>query len=147
MAILGAQSREDRIFEMARRRLEKETDIVEMIKSRRYVKAALRQLLSSEQRLRLKSTTRYAPIMDKQVDLFFSGKKAKIHPSLKTAGSNISQFQRLPTIKRRSSVHATKLAMQILDSDMTSGFKTSEWEDVMGDHGNDADNHDTVPWR
>ena len=39
--------------------MQKETDIIEMIKSRRYLKLALRKLLTLKQRMHLKQKSRY----------------------------------------------------------------------------------------
>ena len=39
--------------------MKKETDIIEMIKTRRYLKQALRKLLTLKQRMRLKERSRY----------------------------------------------------------------------------------------
>ena len=54
--------KKDRIqagFQKARAGLVRETNIIEIIKSRRYFNAALRFLMSKEQRLKLKERSRY----------------------------------------------------------------------------------------
>mmetsp|Transcript_36663 Transcript_36663/g.48146 ORF Transcript_36663/g.48146 Transcript_36663/m.48146 type:complete len:240 (-) Transcript_36663:585-1304(-) len=49
----------DKSIEMARKKLEKESNIIEIIKSRRYFSASLKLLLTRRQRMRLKERTRY----------------------------------------------------------------------------------------
>ena len=49
-------------FELARQRLESETSIIEIIKSRRYFNAALRFLMSKQQRMKLKERGRYTVV-------------------------------------------------------------------------------------
>jgi hypothetical protein len=55
-------------FEEARRRMANETNILEIIKSRRYFNAALRFLLSKSQRMRLKERGRYKVINPDSLD-------------------------------------------------------------------------------
>lgn len=54
--------RHEKGFELARERMANETNIIEIIKSRRYFNAALRFLLSKKQRMRLKERGRYTLI-------------------------------------------------------------------------------------
>ena len=49
-------------FELARKRMETSTNIIEIIKSLRYFNAALRLLMTKKQRLRLKEQGRYTVI-------------------------------------------------------------------------------------
>ena len=47
------------MFTIARGRLAQEMSLIEVVKSRRYFNAALRLLLTDEERARLKKKTRY----------------------------------------------------------------------------------------
>ena len=49
-------------FEKARERMEKETNIIEQIKTRRYFNTALRTILSKEVRMKLKKKARYTVV-------------------------------------------------------------------------------------
>ena len=60
------RSREDKILRKGRKRLEREINIVEIIKSRRFFKAAIQKLLSEEQRFNLKSRSRYVTVKLKE---------------------------------------------------------------------------------
>ena len=52
-------SRLDLSLKLGRSRLEKESNIIEMIKTRRYLNASMKLLLSRRQRDRMKERTRY----------------------------------------------------------------------------------------
>lgn len=52
----------ERGFEKARERMQRETNIIEIVKSRRYFNAALRFLLTKKQRMRIKERGRYTVI-------------------------------------------------------------------------------------
>lgn len=52
-------NRVDRAFAKAREKIAEETNIIEIVKSRRYQAAALKFLLTKEQRIKLKNQTRY----------------------------------------------------------------------------------------
>ena len=56
------KSRQDIAIEKAIREMDDEIDIIEMIKSRRFFKTAFRQLIPSEERMRLKEKSRYIMI-------------------------------------------------------------------------------------
>ena len=55
-------NRRERAFENARDALEKEINIIEIIKSRRYFNGALKQLLSKKQRMKIKERSRYLTV-------------------------------------------------------------------------------------
>ena len=55
-------SRREKAFDKARERLEKELNVIELIKSRRYFAKALKMLVPPETRLRLREETRYLVI-------------------------------------------------------------------------------------
>ena len=55
-------NRRERAFDKAREKLEKELNVIELIKSRRYFARALKMLVPPETRLRLREETRYLVI-------------------------------------------------------------------------------------
>ena len=52
----------DRAYDKARTRLEKEIDVIEIIRMRRYLKAAMKMLLSPEQVISLKNECKFTGI-------------------------------------------------------------------------------------
>ena len=52
-------NRQEKAFDKAREKLEKELNVIELIKSRRYFAKALKMLVPPETRLRLREQTRY----------------------------------------------------------------------------------------
>ena len=64
-----SRSRIETTFELGRDQMNFETNIIEIIKSRRYFSAALKILLTPEQRAKLKERTRYITIKQSQIDL------------------------------------------------------------------------------
>ena len=52
-------NRQEKAFDKAREKLEKELNVIELIKSRRYFAKALKMLVPAETRLRLREQTRY----------------------------------------------------------------------------------------
>ena len=56
------KNRKERAIAKAIKKMDDEIDIIEMIKSRRYFKEALRKLMSAEKRMKLKEKTRYIMI-------------------------------------------------------------------------------------
>ena len=57
-----AETRQDRAIKKAITEMDKEIDIIEMIKSRRFFKMAIHKLLSDKDRMELKERTRYIMI-------------------------------------------------------------------------------------
>ena len=55
-------NRQEKAFSKAREKLEKELNVIELIKSRRYFAKALKMLVPPETRLRLREQTRYLVI-------------------------------------------------------------------------------------
>ena len=55
-------NRREKAFDKAREKLEKELNVIELIKSRRYFAKALNMLVPRETRLRLREQTRYLVI-------------------------------------------------------------------------------------
>ena len=130
-------NRHEKMFEVGRKQLETEVNIVEIIKLSRYFKAALQTLLTNEQRLQLKQRTRYVKVSQKDLDQLLSDKdktkKSDLVSSPKQVDTSSVQLVQ-PNLS--SSIHRRRLGFldhikiiqekaKQLDSDMTSGFESS----------------------
>jgi hypothetical protein len=63
-----SRSRLEKAFKLGRHKLQIETNIIEILKSRRYTSAALKLLLSPDMRKKLKERTRYYPIKQEHIE-------------------------------------------------------------------------------